>query len=513
MASVTSVQTSELRPSPAPASAPKKGDPFAMLLDSASSNRVSAPEPRRRAVPKDAPRVQGSQKPERLQPKPDARPVSEKTKSEASATSEKAAAEDTKSAAEKAGAKETANGQMPDTAVTVDTKTAVEDAVILPVEPAGTQQGAADEEDAAELVVEADDADGKTLIAADAGLAVQENVPAVQTIQKTEALTQAAAPETAFFPVPAAAVESVADAAAERPVAVAPVKNAADDTKPNAQAAVAADAEAALAGEEAPQTASPAAKSEQIAHAGKSVASNHAEVRDSTIAENSERFRQSTNVTNVSKPEVTAQTKEHASMKALEHVPTQSNAENSTPRQLALQTPAVMPEPVRALAGSINPINLRSAGDGPGNATPLNANAIGVEIASLAKEGMRRFDIRLDPPELGRVDVRLEVSPEGKTSLRLVVERPETLDLFQRDARNLERALQSAGLQTDEGGLEFTLRDHGQNGLTDMGADGRRAERQNDFLAAAIEDAEPAPASLDHYARSVFARGGVDIRI
>ncbi len=72
--------------------------------------------------------------------------------------------------------------------------------------------------------------------------------------------------------------------------------------------------------------------------------------------------------------------------------------------------------------------------------------------------GSKRFEIRLDPPELGRIDVRLDVDTNGKVTSRLIVERTETLDLLRRDAPQLERALQHAGLNT-EGGLEFSLRD------------------------------------------------------
>lgn len=90
-------------------------------------------------------------------------------------------------------------------------------------------------------------------------------------------------------------------------------------------------------------------------------------------------------------------------------------------------------------------------------AVPLTG--VAVEIASRAFNGDRRFEIRLDPPELGRIDVRLDMSRDGSVSSRLVVERAETLDLLRRDAGNLERALQSAGLNTSGSGLEFSLRD------------------------------------------------------
>jgi hypothetical protein len=40
-----------------------------------------------------------------------------------------------------------------------------------------------------------------------------------------------------------------------------------------------------------------------------------------------------------------------------------------------------------------------------------------------------------------------------------VVDRAETLDLLRRDAQSLQQTLQSAGLRTDGGGLQFSLRD------------------------------------------------------
>ena len=38
------------------------------------------------------------------------------------------------------------------------------------------------------------------------------------------------------------------------------------------------------------------------------------------------------------------------------------------------------------------------------------------------------------------------------------IERPETFELLQRDARGLEKALQDAGLKTDSGSLSFNLK-------------------------------------------------------
>ena len=50
---------------------------------------------------------------------------------------------------------------------------------------------------------------------------------------------------------------------------------------------------------------------------------------------------------------------------------------------------------------------------------------------------------------------------DGSVTTRMVVERAETLDLLQRDARALERALGEAGLDAQEGSLQFSLKDEG----------------------------------------------------
>lgn len=83
---------------------------------------------------------------------------------------------------------------------------------------------------------------------------------------------------------------------------------------------------------------------------------------------------------------------------------------------------------------------------------------IALHISQHADNGISRFQLRLDPPELGRVEVRMEISADGKMSAVIAVERPETLDLLQRDSRALERSLMEAGLKTDGNSLSFSLK-------------------------------------------------------
>ncbi len=97
----------------------------------------------------------------------------------------------------------------------------------------------------------------------------------------------------------------------------------------------------------------------------------------------------------------------------------------------------------------------------------LNLPQIAFELARQVQDGNTRFQIRLDPPELGRIDVRLDIDQSGQVNARLTVEKSETLDLMQRDQRGLERALQQAGLDSGKTNLEFSLKQNpfaGQQG-------------------------------------------------
>ncbi len=133
---------------------------------------------------------------------------------------------------------------------------------------------------------------------------------------------------------------------------------------------------------------------------------------------------------------------------------------------------------------------------------------LAVEIAARAQAGHNRFEIRLDPPELGRIDVRLDVDRSGHVTSRLVVDRAETLDLLRRDAPELERALQQAGLKTSDNGLQFTLRDQAFAGRDDERAapEAARADRADTELAPVATG----PAAT---AASLRLGSGIDIRV
>ncbi|WP_116654791.1 flagellar hook-length control protein FliK [Pelagibacterium sediminicola] len=129
----------------------------------------------------------------------------------------------------------------------------------------------------------------------------------------------------------------------------------------------------------------------------------------------------------------------------------------------------------------------------------INVPHIAVEIARSIQNGVSRFEIRLNPPELGRVDVRIEMDNSGNVVARLAVERSETLDLLQRDQRALERALLDAGLDGGKTDLEFSLQQ--DNGGHDQ------PDERNRWMASVAADpgtAEPSipsPGTMRGYAR------------
>jgi flagellar hook-length control protein FliK len=98
-----------------------------------------------------------------------------------------------------------------------------------------------------------------------------------------------------------------------------------------------------------------------------------------------------------------------------------------------------------------------------------NVPALAVQIAVRSQSGARQFDIRLDPPELGHVEVRLSIDATGKASAHLSADQPQTLDLLQKDSTSLTRALREAGLDVSQDGLNFSLRQQGQQAGQDSG--------------------------------------------
>ena len=140
---------------------------------------------------------------------------------------------------------------------------------------------------------------------------------------------------------------------------------------------------------------------------------------------------------------------------------------------------------------------------------PVPLSGLALEIAASAKSGKSRFEIRLDPADLGRIDVRIDVDRNGQVTSHLTVEKPETLSMLRQDAPQLQRALDDAGFKTGDSGLQFSLRDQSSSGQNNGNETGRNAQR----LVISEDDTIPAAVAGRTYGRMLGSSSGVDIRV
>ncbi len=187
----------------------------------------------------------------------------------------------------------------------------------------------------------------------------------------------------------------------------------------------------------------------------------------------------------------------------------------STTQQALQSDPGVQPptglpqQPIQTQTANLTAIVVPTANTALAESVPVPLNGLAADIALRAAGGNSRFEIRLDPAELGRIDVRLDVDKHGNVTSHLTVERPATLDMLRRDAPQLQQALENAGLKTGDSGLQFSLRDQSSSGQNHDNESGRNSQR----VVIAEEDTIPAQVAGRTYGRMLGSSSGVDIRI
>jgi hypothetical protein len=131
-------------------------------------------------------------------------------------------------------------------------------------------------------------------------------------------------------------------------------------------------------------------------------------------------------------------------------------------------SPEIMPTPLPSTQAAVQGVDASAANTASqaSNAartmghTPV-AEQISMQISNAAKEGADKIKVSLHPSELGKVEIKMEVGHDGRVTAVISADKPETLDMLQRDARTLEKALQDAGFDTGSGGLNFGLSKEG----------------------------------------------------
>lgn len=161
-------------------------------------------------------------------------------------------------------------------------------------------------------------------------------------------------------------------------------------------------------------------------------------------------------------------------------LPNQGQLANSQLQQ------AVQPQPVQQAAQPVAQFaNTAFADD--------TLPAFTAQISRNFAAGQDSFNVRLNPSELGRVDVRVINNDDGTVSTQIRVERSETLDLFQRDIRALERTLQQSGVKLGSDGIDLSLKDNGadqggNNQAFDNDFNGQGEHAQNSDPALEADD-------------------------
>lgn len=141
---------------------------------------------------------------------------------------------------------------------------------------------------------------------------------------------------------------------------------------------------------------------------------------------------------------------------------------------------------------------------------------VAVQIKKGAAEGIDKISIRLDPGNLGNVEIKMEVGHDGRLMAVIAADKPETLQMLQKDAASLEQSLRDAGLKTDQQSLSFSLRDQNQAQSGRDGRDGAGYGRQRGRGTEEYADTgriDPAQAAAAQAQRVAAARGGLDIKI
>lgn len=133
---------------------------------------------------------------------------------------------------------------------------------------------------------------------------------------------------------------------------------------------------------------------------------------------------------------------------------------------------------------------------------PVAPQAVVGQVAvAVSTTRERQVELRLDPPELGRVQIQLDTSDGGLRAV-ILAERPETYDLLRRHAEILQRELAEAGFDDVDLGFAAGEQEAGREGDPEPGATASFA------VAAARTEAAPAAVGAD-----LGADGALDIRL
>ena len=206
--------------------------------------------------------------------------------------------------------------------------------------------------------------------------------------------------------------------------------------------------------------------------------------------------------------------------------PAKAGDSNATPRAAHANEGKGAPTPSAAVLAAAADVASRADSSAAAPASSIIAPQAAMPVASppphgaalspasvaVAQEIVRRFDggntsfqVRLDPPELGRVDIRLEVSRDKKVTATISADNAVTLSDLRGSVRELQRALTDAGLDLADNGLSFQDRRDSQSSAMAQQQNLRGANRSAD------ESLVPAPTPARPFGVERWGGSRVDV--
>jgi len=198
-------------------------------------------------------------------------------------------------------------------------------------------------------------------------------------------------------------------------------------------------------------------------------------------------------------------------------------AQQSAANQSAMAPKASMAVDIPGISGAAGPNNqtqpvtkvVAPPPPPPPPKPPAPVEQVAVQIKKAIGEGADKINIKLQPANLGKVEVRMEIGKDGVLTANVIAEKPETLELLQRDVRGLEKVLQEGGLKTDTQSFNFSLKEHAQQQAANRREETNEQPDNNSQNSneEEAEDAETTASEATIYGQNTATNGGVNIMI
>jgi len=149
----------------------------------------------------------------------------------------------------------------------------------------------------------------------------------------------------------------------------------------------------------------------------------------------------------------------------------------------------------------------------PNGAAAALTNQVAFKLLERFDGKTSKFEIRLDPAELGKVNVKIEVDGDGRIQAVLAAQDSSAADALNRNLRQLENALTQAGLSLDENGLRVEIDARSQSDTSSAQKDGTsNGSGQADVSADAETAQAEANASITPDIQ-LWSRSRLDVRV